>query len=101
MTRVALVALAMGFVGCGGDDGGGEAAAPTPGTFVGDVQGSDTDIALVTDGQKVAGYLCDDTNFSAWLVESEIADTARRHSRIGADGASARSASATARRPAS
>jgi len=36
-------------------------------TFVGRVKSSDTYIAVLKDGRKIGGYLCDDGNISRWI----------------------------------
>lgn len=61
MTPV-LVALTVVLPAAGcGDDGGAAPAGETTaeGTFVGTVDGTDAYIALVSDGERLAGYVCD------------------------------------------
>jgi hypothetical protein len=78
MLLTALVAISVLLAGCfgGGDNdtttgapsaaGGGGAA--TPGVYVGQVQGTDDSIALVTDGQRLTGaYLCIPKATSQWV----------------------------------
>ena len=36
-------------------------------TFVGRVEGSDAYIAIIQDGRKIGGYLCDDGTISRWI----------------------------------
>lgn len=77
MAAVALAALAL--AACGGDGGdaggadGGKGAA-VEGTYVGTVEGTEAYIALVSDGETVAGYLCDGEQVSVWLDQVEVAD---------------------------
>jgi hypothetical protein len=80
-----LVALALGVAGCGDNNGGSDARRAT---YVGMVQGSSTAIALVRNGDTVAGYVCADRGLSIWFVEKEISDgkatlTNRRGEEVG------------------
>ena len=71
--------VAAVIAGCGGDDGGGggEAAATdlAVGSFVGLVDDTDAYIAVVSDGEKLAGYVCDGKTVSVWF-KGEISDDA-------------------------
>lgn len=73
-----LAALVVAAVGCGGAGGGSQAqdaaAAGGEGVFVGAVEGSDTYLALISDGEQVTGYLCDSDQISRWLDSTEIDD---------------------------
>jgi hypothetical protein len=63
----ALVVLAMALMtaACGGDEEKGA-------TLVGRVEGSDAYIALVSDGERVGGYLCDGQGVSHWLAPTAV-----------------------------
>ncbi|MGH2945892.1 MAG: hypothetical protein ACRDPC_06455 [Solirubrobacteraceae bacterium] len=43
-------------------------------TFVGRVQGSDAYIAVLKDGRKVGGYVCDNGSVSRWIKHSRLRD---------------------------
>ena len=45
----------------------------TAGVFVGTVDGTDTYIAILSDGSAVAGYACDGQQFSRWLGRANLA----------------------------
>jgi hypothetical protein len=76
---LAVLALFAGCGGGGGNDttstatatsggGGGGAAAVTPGVYVGQVQGTDDAIALVTEGHRLSGaYLCIPQSTPQWI----------------------------------
>jgi hypothetical protein len=68
-----FVLMALALLGCGGDDGGGEARG-SEGTFVGTAKGTNAYIALVSDGKRVAGYVCDGKKLSVWLEDRAISD---------------------------
>ena len=86
MRRVAaVVALVggLGLVACGGGS-----SAPKAGSYVGKVAGTDAYIALVTKGDKVAGYVCDGAKVSVWLPAASVSGHAatlanRRGARVG------------------
>ena len=63
------------FAACG-DDSDGARTVPTPlpkvGTLVGAVDGGDLYFALISDGERVVGYVCDDGGIAAWLAPAEI-----------------------------
>ena len=98
----AVLAMMVGCLTACGDDDDGAGAAPTPvpgvGTLVGAVEGGDVYVALISDGERVVGYLCDDGKIAAWLAPAEIdngrAQLVSRDGKdmgdveIGADGAS-------------
>jgi hypothetical protein len=80
---IAACALALCGAGCGrgyGDDGaaGAQGARPAGGTFVGKVRGTDAYIALVSDGERVVGYISDGGrekgggSISIWLGRSKL-----------------------------
>jgi hypothetical protein len=85
MSVVLLIAVLSAVAGgCGKDDDDSEAAkpaAPAKGTFVGKVEGTNAYIALVSDGKRVAGYVCDGdkdkrkVTVSAWLAAARIKST--------------------------
>jgi hypothetical protein len=93
-----LLALAL-LAGCGGggDDDetttaattGGGGGAATPGVFVGQVEGTDDAIALVTDGNRLTGaFLCIPDSTSQWvrpapLQDGQAALVARRGVNLG------------------
>jgi hypothetical protein len=56
-----VVAAAVGLTA-----GAGSAAAAST-TFVGPTQGSDAYIAVLKDGRKIGGYVCDNGTISRWL----------------------------------
>lgn len=66
----ALVGLVSIFlvVGCGGVDAP-SSEKPVTGVFIGPVVGTKATIALVSDGKKLAGYLCDAKEVSVWLKQ--------------------------------
>ena len=43
-------------------------------TFVGRVQGSDAYFAVVKDGRKIGGYVCDNGSVSRWIAYSRLRD---------------------------
>jgi hypothetical protein len=71
-----LLAVAVLFAGCGGD-GGGEVAATdvAVGSFVGLVDDTDAYIAVVSDGKRLAGYVCDGKTVSIWF-KGDVGDHA-------------------------
>lgn len=77
---VALLAVLVVLAGCGDDDG--EAGQPAPpersaapkGTFVGKVEGTDAYLALVSDGKRVLGYVCDSKRISTWIAVASVRD---------------------------
>jgi hypothetical protein len=88
---VALSAAVV-LTGCGDD--AGSSGDPTPaeqsmelkGTFVGKVGGTDAYVALVSDGTRVLGYLCDSKQLSRWIAVAPIRDgAASLSSRAGDD----------------
>ena len=87
--RAFVVALATALVALGcGDDGSEEAStadAPVPSdvTYVGAVQKTDAYIALVSDGERVAGYVCDGKGTSAWLEPAPLGGAVELRSRRG------------------
>jgi hypothetical protein len=73
MRRLALLLLpALALVGCGGDGGQGAGGPET--TFVGAAKGTNAYIALVSDGERVAGYVSDGKKLSIWLEDKAISD---------------------------
>jgi len=70
------------IAGCGGGDdndttaaAGGGGGAATPGVFVGQVEGTDDSIALVTDGNRLtAAYLCIPDSTSQWVRPAPLQD---------------------------
>lgn len=70
-----LAACVLGLLGCDDDD---DAGATSAGTYVGEVEGSDAYIALVTDGENVSGYLSDGTpkgvDVYYWIGASAVSD---------------------------
>ena len=71
-SRLAVLPLAllMAAAGCGGDDDGGGGGTPegaAVGSFVGLLEGTDAYIAIVSDGEQLAGYVCDSKNISIWF----------------------------------
>jgi hypothetical protein len=79
MTRRTLIAVlsatAVLGVGCGGDEAEEAPAGAAPeGSFVGPVSGTDAYIAVVSDGERVTGYLCDGKELSTWF-DSEVEGT--------------------------
>jgi hypothetical protein len=74
-TWVTLLCAAALVVGCsGGDDGGGVPEGASVGSFVGLLEGTDAHIAIVSDGEKLAGYVCDSKNVSIWF-KGEVGGT--------------------------
>jgi hypothetical protein len=73
-----LVVLVVSFAllaGCGGDDGDSGGAPPTAGVFVANVEGTDAEIALVTDGQRLSGaFLCIPKGGSSWIRPAPLED---------------------------
>ena len=72
----ALVVGSALLASCGGDDDdSGGSQAVTAGVFVGKVEGTNTYVALVTDGQRLSGaYLCTEKVGSAWISPAPLAD---------------------------
>jgi hypothetical protein len=64
-------------------------APPTPGVFVGNVEGTEASIALVTDGQRLTGaYLCIPHGGTSWISPGPLVDgkselVARRRVSLG------------------
>jgi hypothetical protein len=68
MRWVVLLCVALLVAGCGGDDdGGGAPEGAAVGSFVGLLEGTDAYIAIVSDGEQLAGYVCDSKNISIWF----------------------------------
>lgn len=76
----ALLALALGACG-GGDDGGQSSPRAGPervgagaaATYVGRVAGSDANIALLVDGERLSGYVCDDDGaIGVWFEDRSL-----------------------------
>lgn len=84
LLTAALFAVAAVVSGCGNDDeSAGEPAQATQssaakGTFVGKVDGTAAYIALVSDGRRVVGYVCDSKQVSSWIDVAAIRDGAAR-----------------------
>lgn len=58
---------------------------PPEGSFVGKVDGTDAYLALVSDGSRLGGYLCDGKQVSVWLKDaSPDGDSAELEDREGA-----------------
>lgn len=88
---VALTAAVV-LAGCGDDAGSGDSptqanqATALKGTFVGEVDGTDAYVALISDGTRVLGYLCDSKKLSRWIDVAPIRDgAASLSSRAGDD----------------
>ena len=86
------VTAAVVLAGCGDDaDTSTEpaqpaAAAAAKGAFVGKVDGTDAYVALVSDGSRVLGYVCDAKKLSRWIDVSTIREgTAALATRTGDD----------------
>ena len=62
--------LAAGIVLSAGPDSDDARAS----TFVGRVQGSDAYIAVLKDGRRIAGYVCDNGSVSRWIGSSRLRD---------------------------
>ncbi len=74
---ILAIVTAIVLAGCGDDGEGSDGTANADrisGTFVGAVDERNTYIALVSDGERVAGYLCDGEEVSVWLAPTEIED---------------------------
>jgi hypothetical protein len=70
-----LALAAVGLAACGHDTGGGDHPAATArGVDVGRVDGSRAYIALVSDGRRLGGYLCDGRTLSVWLEPTRLDD---------------------------
>lgn len=75
----AVLAATVALAGCGNDGGDGATAqetapaAPTT-TFVGKVDGSSAYIALVSDANRLLGYVCDSKRTSGWIAVAAIRD---------------------------
>ena len=50
-------------------------AAVTSGSFVGQADGSESFVAIVTDGDKVMAYVCDSDTTATWFTAEGIRDT--------------------------
>ncbi len=79
LLSIVLVAASAALVACGDDDeDGGQARENRPavskGTFVGKVGGTDAYVALVSDGKRVIGYVCDSKRVSSWIDVSTVRD---------------------------
>jgi hypothetical protein len=69
--RWAAMAVGLALAACGSNDPSG----PVPvGTFAGRVEGSDAFIAVISDGERVAGYACDGVRVSVWFQPAAIQD---------------------------
>jgi hypothetical protein len=76
-----LASLGLFLAACGGDDGDAEAPeanavqdrAPAS-AYVGRVEGSDAFVALVAEGSRLVGYVCDGREVSSWLEGSSFED---------------------------
>src|SRR5688572_27381036 len=83
---VFLVATLVLVAGCGGDDGGGAEQAAV-GSFVGLLEGTDAYVAIISDGEKLVGYVCDGKTISTWFkgdVDGASANvTARTEQELG------------------
>lgn len=86
-----LAGLLLVLAGCGAGEGTsaqpGESAGEASlaqGSFVGRVAGSDALLALLSNGEQVAGYLCDGEQVSVWLQAREV--TAGGARLVGRDG---------------
>ena len=69
--RVALsmwLCLIVGSLSCS------QGTVPT-GSFVGDTEGSESFVAIVTDGEKVMGYVCDGETTAEWFSGSAGRDS--------------------------
>ena len=84
------LAAAVVLAGCGDDaDNASQPAQAKPmaelkGAFVGKVDGTEAYVALVTDGNRVLGYVCDSKKLSRWIAVATIRDgTAVLNSRTG------------------
>ena len=78
------------LAGCGDDadtsPAPARAAVEAKGAFVGKVDGTDAYVALVSDGRRVLGYVCDSKKLSRWIDVSTIRDgTAALATRTGDD----------------
>ncbi len=79
LLTTALIAVAALIAACG-DEGGsaGDAAqaksSAAKGTFVGKVDGTGAYLALVSDGTRVLGYVCDSKQVSSWIDVASIRD---------------------------
>lgn len=59
-----LVALSFLLAACNGDPGSNRVPS---GTYVGRVNGTEALIAVVSDGRRIGGYICDGRSTSVWL----------------------------------
>jgi hypothetical protein len=67
---ITTTAVAVAAMGCGDEEG-----APNPpvlDTYLGTVAGSDAYVALITDGEEVAGYVSNGGGLSTWLATSRL-----------------------------
>jgi hypothetical protein len=76
---IGALAVAAVFVSSAG------AASADAATYVGRVQDSDAYIAVLKDGRKIGGYLCDNGNVSRWIQYSWLRD-GRAPLRVGTTG---------------
>jgi hypothetical protein len=85
----ALVAAFALLAGCGDDDSESGGASPTAGVFVAKVEGTDAEIALVTDRERLSGaFLCIPKGGSSWISPAPLEDgkvelVARRGDTLG------------------
>ncbi len=76
--RAAALLLTLALVGavtaCGGNENGAETISSTAqeGTFVGELEGTNAYIALISDGERVAGYVCDDDSLAQWIGSTPL-----------------------------
>ena len=92
LSAVAVTAAVV-LAGCGDDDADtsvepaqATTAVAAKGAFVGKVDGTDAYVALVSDGSRVLGYVCDSKKLSRWIDVSTIRDgTAALATRTGDD----------------
>jgi hypothetical protein len=92
LASAVAITAAVVLAGCGDDaDTSPEPAQATEaaaakGAFVGTVDGTDAYVALVSDGSRVLGYVCDSKKLSRWIDVSTIRDgTAALATRTGED----------------
>jgi hypothetical protein len=67
--RAVVAAIALALAGCGDKESKQTAAT---GVFVGRVAASQAYIALVSDGKRVTGYLCDSRKLATWLADANL-----------------------------
>ncbi len=72
---IVLAVAALSLAASCGDGGDGDKVDPGPlKTYVAPIEGTDAQLALITDGNRVAGYVADGKSVSTWFATDELDD---------------------------